>query len=74
MPCVCVYFDHIINKAVLGKDDDFKNFIGHETRVSIKMLYIFVNNTFEFHNSRILFDAPTHMVLELMALLSAFCL
>ncbi|PSN42202.1 Bifunctional glutamate/proline--tRNA ligase [Blattella germanica] len=34
VPCICVYFDHIINKAVLGKDEDFKDFIGHETRKS----------------------------------------
>lgn len=38
IPCICVYFDNIISKAVLGKDEDFKNFIGHETRVEIAML------------------------------------
>lgn len=32
-PVWCVYFDHIINKALLGKDEDFKKFIGHQTRV-----------------------------------------
>lgn len=36
-PTFCVYFDHIISKAVLGKDEDFKNYIGKDTRV----LYIF---------------------------------
>lgn len=32
-PTYCVYFDHIINKALLGKDEDFKQYIGHQTRV-----------------------------------------
>ncbi|KOB65992.1 Bifunctional aminoacyl-tRNA synthetase [Operophtera brumata] len=34
----CVYFDHIIAKAVLGKDEDFKQYIGHKTRWEIPML------------------------------------
>ena len=34
-PTYCVYYDHIISKAVLAKDEDFKNFIGKDTRVSI---------------------------------------
>lgn len=34
-PTYCVYFDNIISKAVLTKDEDFKQHIGHETRVSI---------------------------------------
>lgn len=33
VPCVCVYFDHIISKPVLGKDEDFKQFINPNTRV-----------------------------------------
>ncbi|KAK4306721.1 hypothetical protein Pmani_021479 [Petrolisthes manimaculis] len=37
-PVICVYFDHLINKSVLGKDEDFKNFIGHETRAELKMV------------------------------------
>lgn len=38
-PTVCVYFDHIISKAVLTKDEDFKQYVGHETRVrSLKLL------------------------------------
>jgi bifunctional glutamyl/prolyl-tRNA synthetase len=37
-PTFCVYFEHIINKAVLGKDEDFKKYIGHETRKEIAML------------------------------------
>lgn len=32
-PTYCLYFDHIISKPLLGKDEDFKSFIGHETRV-----------------------------------------
>ncbi|XP_059058264.1 bifunctional glutamate/proline--tRNA ligase [Achroia grisella] len=34
----CVYFDHIISKPLLGKDEDFKQFIGHQTRWEIPML------------------------------------
>ncbi|XP_018784652.1 PREDICTED: bifunctional glutamate/proline--tRNA ligase [Bactrocera latifrons] len=37
-PTFCVYFDNIISKAVLGKDEDFKKYIGHKTREEIKML------------------------------------
>jgi bifunctional glutamyl/prolyl-tRNA synthetase len=32
-PCVCVFFDHIISKAVLAKDEDFKQYINTNTRV-----------------------------------------
>ncbi|XP_068086803.1 bifunctional glutamate/proline--tRNA ligase [Anabrus simplex] len=38
VPCVCVYFENIISKAVLGKDEDFKQYIGHETRTEVRML------------------------------------
>ncbi|XP_069699060.1 bifunctional glutamate/proline--tRNA ligase [Periplaneta americana] len=38
VPCVCIYFDHIINKSVLGKDEDFKDYIGHTTRTEVFML------------------------------------
>jgi bifunctional glutamyl/prolyl-tRNA synthetase len=34
IPSYAVYFDHIITKPVLGKDDDFKDFIAKDTRVS----------------------------------------
>lgn len=37
-PTFCVYFEHIISKPVLGKDEDFKSYIGHETRVDVPML------------------------------------
>lgn len=33
----CVYFDHIISKPLLGKDEDFKQYIGHKTRVSLSV-------------------------------------
>jgi len=36
-PTVCVYYDHIISKPVLDKDDDFKNYIGKDTQVEIEM-------------------------------------
>ncbi|CAH2045899.1 unnamed protein product, partial [Iphiclides podalirius] len=34
----CVFFDHIISKPVLGKDEDFKKYIGHQTRWERLML------------------------------------
>ena len=37
-PVVCVYFGHLINKGVLGKDEDFKDFIGHGTRSETRMV------------------------------------
>lgn len=39
VPCICVYYDHIISKAVLGKDEDFKDYIGHNTRVLISVYF-----------------------------------
>lgn len=38
VPCKCVFFDHILSKQVLGKDDDFKDFIRKETRLDVPML------------------------------------
>lgn len=38
IPVVCYYFDHIISKAILGKEEDFKQYIGHETKFKIEML------------------------------------
>lgn len=32
-PIVSHYFEHIISKAVLGKDEDFKQYIGENTKV-----------------------------------------
>ena len=37
IPCVCVYFDHIISKPVLAKDEDFKQYINTNTRVKKKI-------------------------------------
>ncbi|KAA0190299.1 hypothetical protein HAZT_HAZT002289 [Hyalella azteca] len=37
-PVVAVYFDHLISKSVLGKDEDFKNFICQDTRRELCML------------------------------------
>ncbi|XP_077511678.1 glutamyl-prolyl-tRNA synthetase [Amblyomma americanum] len=38
VPCKCVFFDHILSKQVLGKDDDFKDFVRKETRLEVPML------------------------------------
>ncbi|XP_074027414.1 glutamyl-prolyl-tRNA synthetase isoform X2 [Leptinotarsa decemlineata] len=37
-PTWCVYFDHLLSKPVLGKDEDFKQYIGHETRKEVEMI------------------------------------
>ncbi|XP_034833960.1 bifunctional glutamate/proline--tRNA ligase [Maniola hyperantus] len=34
----CVYFDHIISKPLLAKDEDFKQYIGHQTRWEVPMV------------------------------------
>ncbi|GFW45776.1 hypothetical protein TNCV_4494971 [Trichonephila clavipes] len=36
-PCMCVYYDHLISKPVLGKDDDFKKFLNKNTKVVVHM-------------------------------------
>ncbi|XP_025207088.1 bifunctional glutamate/proline--tRNA ligase [Melanaphis sacchari] len=39
VPVVCVYFDHLISKAVLAKDDDFKQYLNTEnSRWEMQML------------------------------------
>ncbi|KAK9509699.1 hypothetical protein O3M35_006955 [Rhynocoris fuscipes] len=38
IPVVCLYFDHIISKAILGKDEDFKKYIDHTTMFKAEML------------------------------------
>lgn len=35
VPCKCVYFDHLITKPVLAKDDDIEQFINSNTRVNL---------------------------------------
>merc|ERR1719450_9875 len=37
-PVVLVYYDHIISKAILEKDDDFKNFVNKDSKFEIEML------------------------------------
>jgi bifunctional glutamyl/prolyl-tRNA synthetase len=37
-PVVQVYYDHIISKAILDKDDDFKQFVGKDTKLEVEML------------------------------------
>ena len=37
-PTTLVYYDHIISKPVLEKDDDFKNFIGKDTKFELPAL------------------------------------
>lgn len=35
IPTACVTFDHIITKPVLGREEDFKQYINHNSRVCI---------------------------------------
>ncbi|XP_064460810.1 bifunctional glutamate/proline--tRNA ligase-like [Ornithodoros turicata] len=37
VPCTCIFFDHIISKAVLSRDDDFKQFVSKDTRLDVPM-------------------------------------
>lgn len=37
--CHAVYFDHIMSVPILGKDDDFKNFVAKNTRVKNFFIY-----------------------------------
>ena len=37
-PTVLIYYDHIISKAILEKDDDFKNFVNTKTKHEVEML------------------------------------
>lgn len=34
----CVYFEHIISKPLLGKDEDFKQYINQNTRKEVEMI------------------------------------
>lgn len=38
IPCLCMYYDHLVSKPVLGKDDDFKHFLNENTKVAVEML------------------------------------
>lgn len=38
VPVVCVYFDHLMSKPVLAKDDDFKQFITENSRWELQMI------------------------------------
>ncbi|XP_013779580.1 bifunctional glutamate/proline--tRNA ligase-like [Limulus polyphemus] len=38
VPCVFIYFDHLITKSILGKDEDFKCFLADTTKTEVMML------------------------------------
>ena len=43
IPVVCVQYDHLITKPILGKDEDFKQYINNNSRVChCALTYIFV--------------------------------
>ena len=33
IPVVCVQYDHLITKPIIGKDEDFKQYINNSSRV-----------------------------------------
>jgi hypothetical protein len=66
VPCICVYFDHIISKSVLGKDEDFKDYIGHNTRV---LTLFYLTSTIGVH--KFLISARNFHVLLLLSAWSA---
>ena len=37
-PVVLVYYDHIISKPILDKDDDFKNFVNKDSKYEVEMI------------------------------------
>ena len=37
-PAVLVYYDHIISKPILDKDDDFKNYVNKDSKYEVEML------------------------------------
>lgn len=47
IPAVCVNYEHLITKPVLGKDEDFKQYINRNSKVS----YLFV----PFNSTKLLF-------------------
>ncbi len=38
VPAVCIHFDPLITKAILAKDEDFKNFVNRESKHEFMML------------------------------------
>ncbi|XP_014254259.1 bifunctional glutamate/proline--tRNA ligase [Cimex lectularius] len=36
IPCYCLYFDNIISKPILGKDEDFKDYISKDTMTVVE--------------------------------------
>ncbi|XP_067311528.1 bifunctional glutamate/proline--tRNA ligase isoform X2 [Pseudorasbora parva] len=38
LPAVCVNYQHLITKPVLGKDDDFKDYINQNSKIEEKMI------------------------------------
>jgi len=37
-PTILIYYDHIISKAILDKDDDFKNYVNPNSKHEVEML------------------------------------
>ena len=37
-PVVLVYYDHIISKPILDKDDDFKNYVNKDSKYEVEMI------------------------------------
>ena len=37
VPCICVQYDHIISKAILGKEEDFKQYVNRDSKQEFVM-------------------------------------
>jgi len=37
-PAVVIYYDHIVSKAILDKEDDFKKFVAKDTKMEVEMI------------------------------------
>lgn len=48
VPTVCVNYQHLISKPVLGKDDDFKDYINKHSKVSTRALRLSVTSRLMF--------------------------
>ena len=47
VPCICVQYDHIISKAILGKEEDFKQYVNRDSKVYVFSWYVCKHPTIE---------------------------
>lgn len=55
LPTICVSYQQLISKAVITKDDDFKDYINKNSKVcSLLHVYMYVCEMFSLHCSALL--------------------